>query len=476
VRPFLVGVKSRSVKRMLKWKEGDLFPPEMVTKAIDALKKEKRSLKSAWRDDFDAFGKSGSGIHAQDDHTLVINTEGDVPFLPELLARSAFVPLHKSVEAHRAKAFESGSLVSNGPFHLAGRGAKPPEHQQQKKVLSVVDLARNPHYNGSNPAKVDGVKCFTDQGIQEDVIGFEQGALRWVNTTWLEFPAKKLRAKVEALKGYGVRASPVVLYLRFRCDRTPFKDKNARKAFALSLSRDKLTKWFWPGGTPAFRLVPPGIEGRTDGISCPKPNTGAARDAYAATGGIEWVELSFGETPGQDDAGDQLIKGWKKTLGIESSKRIETENDIRNILRSGKYYAMLTTYRGFVNDPYAYLAPLHSADADSGLGWRDTAYDTLLDAARDPQTALDDPEGFLSKTGMPQLKSALDAAKGGKDGRLRLRREVLAAAERRLLDEYVVVPLLFLKEATMIGAVNGLGSEEARRNPGYVGSLWNVSK
>ena len=137
---------------------------------------------------------------------------------------------------------------------------------------------------------------------------------------------------------------------------------------------------------------------------------------------------------------------------------------------------MLTSYRGYVNDPYAYLSPLHSADADSGLGWRDAAYDALLDAARDADTALADPEKFLATTGMSQLQGALAAAKGGKAGRLRLRQEALAAAERRLMDEYVVVPLLFLKEATLMKGVKGLGGKEARRNPGFVGALWNASR
>ena len=115
-------------------------------------------------------------------------------------------------------------------------------------------------------------------------------------------------------------------------------------------------------------------------------------------------------------------------------------------------------------------------DADSGLGWADEAYDALIDAARDPQIALDDPDEWLDTVGDPSLKGALDAAKSGRDGRLRLRREALAAAERRILEEYVIVPVLFLKEATLLEGAKGLGSEDARRNPGFVGSLVSVER
>ena len=54
-----------------------------------------------------------------------------------------------------------------------------------------------------------------------------------------------------------------------------------------------------------------------------------------------------------------------------------------SVTRSGKFYAMLSIFRGAVNDPYAYLAPLHSGDADSGLGWYDAAFDAAVRAFRD---------------------------------------------------------------------------------------------
>jgi hypothetical protein len=164
-------------------------------------------------------------------------------------------------------------------------------------------------------------------------------------------------------------------------------------------------------------------------------------------------------------------------MGIDPGHTIQSDVDIRSVIRAGKYYVMLTEFRGAVNDPAAYLEPLHSKDADSGLGWRDTAFDALIDAARDPQVALGDPEGWLAKVGDPALKSALDGAKGSVEGRLRLRREILAAAERRALEEFVVVPVLYLKEATLLGGgASGLGSDAARRNPGFVESLVSVSK
>ncbi len=508
VRPFLTTIRKRSVKRMLKWSSDKDFPPEMTDKVIGELKKAKKVHKVLWEDEFERFGKAGSGAYASDPYTLVVQTEGDVPFLPELLARSAFAPLHESIEVKRGQAFHQGDFVNNGPYLLKGRGAYPPEDQPDKRITSIVELVKNPNYNGPNPAKLDRIMCHTDETLQvaaantlskmDDVREFMNGKLDWVFCNWPEYPRKDkprrprkgkkppkkprkridLRKEIEALPGWHVRAAPRVIYMRFRCDKPPFNSKEARKAFALALNREHMATFYWPKARPAYRIVPPGIDGRVDGIACARPSENAAKAAFksAALASDTWVELSFGESPGQDDVAGYLISGWKKILGIEPGTRIESDEDVRNVLRAGAYQVMITDYRGFVNDPYGYLAPLHSADADSGLGWRDEKFDALLDAARDPDIALKDEAGWIAKVGSG-LQAALAGAKGGMAGRNSFRHAALAAAERRVLEEYVVVPLLFLNEAVLTKpGIKGMDSAEALKNPGFVGSLIHVSR
>ncbi|MDJ0523678.1 MAG: ABC transporter substrate-binding protein, partial [Planctomycetota bacterium] len=502
VRPFLTAVKSRSMKRMLKWSDDKAFPPEMTKKVIDELKKARRKHKSLWEDEYDVFGTTASGVHAPDKHTLVIKTEGDAPFLPELLARSAFAPLHKSVESKRDQAFQAGDFVNNGPYMLKGRGARPPENQPDKRITSVVELARNPHYNGPNKPNFDTIRCDTDLTLQvaaakdleglDDVRQFKDGKIDWVYLTYPnEYPRKDrvrkkkskkkrvdLRADIEGLKGWQVRSSPRVIFLRFRCDKAPFNSKDARKAFALALDRKRLAGMYWPKAETAYRIVPPGIDGRVEGIACARPSKSEAKAAFkaAALESDTWVELSFGESPGQGDVAYDMVALWKKTLGIEPGTRIESDQDVRNVLRAGGYQAMVSDYRGFVNDPYGFLAPFHSDDADSGLGWRDEMFDALLDAARDPTYAIENEAEWLEKVGS-SMQGVLAGAKSGQAGRAKLRLECLAAAERRLLDEFVVVPLLFMNEAVLAKpGVKDMDGPGALNNPGFTGSLVHVKR
>lgn len=478
VRPFLAEVKSRSVSLMLGWKEADLFPPELVEKTVDALRKERKRVKDLWEQEYEQFGRAGSGVHARDEHTLVVQTVGDADFLPELVARGPFAPLPKDLEEKRDTFFSAENYLCNGPFVLKGRGARPPDNEPEKRVLSVVHLERNARYDGPAPAQLDEIRCYTDQGqdFKEDVGQFTAGKLQWVNVTWPDgVPAKPatVREGLEATPGFTTRDAPLVLFLRFRCDKPPFQDKAARRAFALTIDRKAIAEQFWPKAVPADRMVPPGIEGRAEGLACPATDVAAAKAALK-TSGVDsetWVELSYGEGPGQDVAAGLMIRSWKKELGVEPGTRIESVQDVRKVLRAGKFYAMISVLRGAVNDPFAYLAPLHSADVDSGHGWRDAATDALLDAARDPDVALADPAAWLKTVGQPELSATLDGAKGSAAARARFRQDVLVAAERRLMEEFVVVPLVYLREATLLKGLSGLGEDLAWSNPGFVGSL-----
>ena len=83
VRPYLIGVKGgRSLRSITKWKDDRKFQFESVGKVVEAIKKARKEAKKRYSTGMKSFGKSGSGAHAPDAHTIVVRTEGVVPFLP----------------------------------------------------------------------------------------------------------------------------------------------------------------------------------------------------------------------------------------------------------------------------------------------------------------------------------------------------------------------------------------------------------
>ncbi len=479
VRPHLRGFKSKAVRKLAKLGEGDTYSLESIDPARDALKKLSKTLKLASREAYAAFGKT-QGVVAKDKYTFEITTEWYCPSLPDLLSRAAFAPLHKGYADKRSKFFQPENYVCNGPYTLAGRGAEKKNPDSDFDILSVVELTKNPKYNGPWLAKLGRVMCLTDQKYEDDHVEFSNGKLDWVPCDAREYPnvgdKKKPetneRKRIVGTKGFTTYETPTTVYLQFRCDRAPFDKKDAREAFAAAVDRAAVAKQYWPVATPATRIVPPNVFGRHDAVVGPSVNASRAKSVFSKLGFTvdTWFELKYYEGAGNAEAISHCIQHWKNLFKvIDPGSTIVSYPDIQSALRSGDYYCMLVTNRGTVNDAFAYLGGFHSKNADSGLGWYDETFDALIDGARNPDTIAADAEAYVQRIGMPELKSLVSAASGSEEAANALRTRLLGEAEKRLMSEYVIVPLVYLKEAALVGNIKGGTSPAARSNPAFPG-------
>ncbi len=456
------------LRKLLRWGE-DKFPPKQSAEVLEVLKTERRARKGPTFEAYDAFGVSKS-VLAKDDRTLVVETDGWVPFLPELLARGAFAPLPEALKDARQFGEDTDTFVGNGPFKLHGRGAKS---RGSSATPSVVHLVRSPTYKGPAPAKVDEVRCWTDEPGAEETRRYKAQQLHWIAT-----PDEELKKDWEALPGYRTRPSGAVALLRFRCDSEPFEKREARRAFALTIDRAALAKALWPAGEVAERIVPPMVKGAGPGVKCLAADSGAAKKAFADAGytpeKFPPVDLKYAEVGGLDALAGRLAKGWEKQLGIsEPGHWIEAGFEAQRVVRAGTYQVFLSTLRGTLDDAGAYLEVFASASPDGGLGWKDEALELFLAGARDVDAAAAQPDKLLAVVKNPTTKERLAAAKDSPSETTRsaLRQALLAEAEQRLLDEAVVVPLVFLRTPEILGPVKGLGEEAAWANCAFVGSL-----
>ena len=480
VRPHLREFrKSKAVRTLAKLDDGDTYQLESIEPARKALRTISKKLKNASREAYAAFGKT-LGAVAKDKHTLVITTEWYYPTLPGLLARGTFAPLHKTYSDKRSKFFQPEYFACNGPYKLIGRGAEKKDPNSEEDILSVVELQRNDKYNGPWAAKLDSVMCLTDQEYYDDHVEFVNKKLDWVPCDWSEYPPvgdkkkpeSNWRKKMEGTAGFEALESPEVVYLQFRCDRAPFDKKDAREAFALAIDRASVAKQYWPTASPATRIVPPGIYGRSPAAGGPGANAARAVTKFKKLGIDEetWIEFSFSEGAGNLDALTECIREWKKAFKvIDPGNTIVTYPEIQSTLRSGQYYCMLVSQRGTENDAFSYLGGFHSKNADSGLGWYDEIFDALIDGAREPGAVAADADAYVARIDMPGLKSMVTAAAGSKEAKDALRTRLLGEAEKRLLSEFVIVPLVFLKEAALGGRLKGGTSAAARSNPAFPG-------
>lgn len=456
------------LRKLLRWGE-DKFPPKQSAEVLEVLKTERRARKVPTFEAYDAFGVS-KGVVAKDDRTLVVETDGWVPFLPELLARGAFAPLPPALAEMREIGENTDTFVGNGPFKLFGRGAKS---RGSGGTPSVVHLVRSTTYKGPALAKLDEIRCWTDEPGGEETRRYKAQQLQWIAS-----PDEELKKDWEALPGYRTRPSGAVALLRFRCDSEPFEKREARRAFALTIDRAALAKGLWPAGEVAERIVPPMVKGAGAGVKGLSPDAGAAKKALADAGTtpekFPAVDLKYAEIGGLDSIASRLVKGWEKQLGISQPGHwIEAGFEAQRVVRAGTFQVFLSTLRGSIDDASGYLEVFASGSPDGGLGWKDEAFDLFLAGARDVDAAAAAPEKLLAVVKNPLTKERLAAAKASlsESTRSALRQALLAEAEQRLLDEAVVVPLVFLRTPEVLGPVKGLGEEAAWSNCAFVGSL-----
>lgn len=473
VRPVAERVDDPTVKRLLRWGEDD-FPADAANAAMEALRKERRGIKKALNETFDAFGTT-VGATAPDDATVVVLLDRRCPWLPALVARAAFAPLPPGVRKGGEGAFEPDRLVVNGPYRLAGRGPKP--RAGVANPDSVVHLARRAEYAGAVPGVFAEVRCTTDQGPEEDVRRFLAKEVQWVAN-----PAPALRAKLEKAAGYETVPAGSIVLLRFRVDRPPFDDPQVRRAFATAVDRSALAKARWPTPEPLTRLVPPGTPGAAGGVGGPAEDPAGAKKLLG-TSKLDWLELHYQdllghEDPARDDPGpgetaDLLARQWKKALGLDVGLRMENPEDARVTLAAGAYSVSLGELAAAVDDPAAWVLALREGSVEGGLGWKDPGFEALCDASLDPDAlAAGGPEALARLPGGNAFAAAAAAARGGGAAeREALRRALLGAAEARALEACVVVPLLGLRRAQLVSGLRDVGSPAAWRNPAFVGSL-----
>jgi oligopeptide transport system substrate-binding protein len=478
--PFASRMDDPTMRRFLAWGE-DPFPKEKVEEIKAALQKESKRFRDAYNPAMDDFGVT-QGVLAKDDRTLVVQTTGWAPFLPELLSGSAFVPLRQDlVESRGDLAFGPIAILTNGPYHLAGRGPKPPA--PNAKTPSTVHLVASKTYKGPRAPRTPVIYAETDQDNEGKAVlaRFKSGAFQWVLDPDPQ-ATKEVRQEAEKTPGFRTRPSGAVTYLVFRCDRKPFDNVAARRAFALAIDKANATKDTWPQAIPAERIVPSHVRGVVAGAVAPAANPKAAKEALKAAFAKDAPELDILYGEESMSIVDALVEQWGKVLGASVSARIFTpageRGDLGDTVKavSGVYPMSLVRWTGDYDDPAAFLDHFRSNNLQGRTGWHDAAFEALMAASWDPASATDAVLAHAKDSAA--LSSKLTAAKGGSaDALAALRLQLLLEAERRLLDEFVVVPVAFPRLADLIAAsVKGLGSDQAWNNAIFVGSLATVER
>ncbi len=351
------------------------------------------------------------GVKALDDYTLEVKLEHPAPYLPGLLKHyTAFpAPMHV-VEKLGDQWTRPENIVVNGAYKLA-----------QWRSGDFIRLVKSDAF--SDAANV----CFNEiiysfQSDHDAVVRRAEAGDIDMNTF---FPTGQIEETKKKLPGWP-RVSPMMAntYVSPNVTKPPFDDARVRKAIALAMDREYITKDILRGGEiPAYGFVPEGINGYTNPAKfswkdMPREQRLAEAKTLLEQAGygpnkplsFEYLFRASGNNP---RIAPVLQDNWKEIAPwVDAQIRQVETKDLYKQLQQKDFTLSDAGWVADYDDPYNFLYLLDSRTGPMNYGgYANPAYDKLIDASN----------------------LELDPAKRG---------ALLHDAEQMMLDETGIIPLL----------------------------------
>ena len=372
------------------------------------------------------------GVAALDERTLEVALEAPTAYFLALLSHPSTFPVHRPTLAGRGKDFaRPGVAVTNGAF-------VPVEWQ----VGAHLTARRNGQYWDDANTALDAVRYHHVSDPVVELTRFRAGEL---DVTYTLPPGEVARRRQSGAAGLHVAPQLGVYYYGLALDRPPFDaGPGLRRALAMAIDRRILAeRVLGDGELPAYGWVPPGVLGyepaRFEWADWPADRRlEEARRFYREAGCSPArplaIELRFNKSVLHDRLAIAVSAMWKEALGVETRLVAEEFRVLRQSIDAREVQAFRGSWVADYNDAHSFLQVLEGGFGINLPRYASAEYDALL--ARSRETA--DPAA---------------------------RAELLAAAERLLLQDVPLVPLFFYVSKHLV----------AERVEGWYDNVMNVT-
>lgn len=350
------------------------------------------------------------GIKSLSDKVLEIKLTASTPYFLGLLNHSSTYPIHRaSWENHGNKFTKAENSVTNGAYKL-----------KEWIVASHIKLVRNPHYYANADVQIDTVYHYPTEDISAELKRYRAGELDFTDN----IPNNQFRFINENLKDeFYVDPYLSTYYYIFDTTQEPFNDVRLRKALSMALDRETIVgKVTGVGEVAAYGFVPPRITNyqayKYDWADWTREEQIAeARRLYNEAGYSEdnplVTEIRYNTSENHKKVAVAISAMWKQVLGAEI-KLLNEEWKVFLQSRKNKDLWDIVRYGwvGDYNDAFTYAEIMHSTHGQNDSGFANPVYDDLVERAA--------VENDLQK-----------------------RAELLAEAEKVMLNDYPLMPIYF---------------------------------
>jgi oligopeptide transport system substrate-binding protein len=208
-----------------------------------------------------------------------------------------------------------------------------------------------------------------------------------------------------------------IYFARFNVTRPPFQDVRVRRAFAMALDNEALTKRVLKGGQqPATTFTVPDTAGYTC-RSHLEHNPAEARRLLAEAGypegrGLPKIEYLYNTSENHKLISEAMQRMWKETLGVDVTLANQDWKVYLDSQKNMDFSMSRGSWIGDVDDAINFLECLTTDNGNNRTGWSSSAYDGLI----------------------AQSRRTPDPAQ---------RMECFQAAEKVLLDECPIAPIYY---------------------------------
>ncbi|HWD13811.1 MAG TPA: peptide ABC transporter substrate-binding protein [Pseudochrobactrum sp.] len=358
------------------------------------------------------------GVEAPDDFTVKFTLKAPTPYFLQLMAHHTALPLHrKSVERYGDKFTAPGNLVSNGAYQLVSFIPN-----------DKITMRKNPYYYDADKVKIDVVNWLPFEDRSSCMRRFEAKEVQIcsdVAAEQMDYVKKRFGTQLRVASQLG----SYFLDIKGK-DGSPLKDPRVRRAMSLVIDREFIASEIWRGTMlPSYSLVPPGIDNYISGgvrqdyanediLDREDKAKALLKEAGVAPNSLT-VELLYNTSENHKNV-MAAVADMLKNIGIKAKLNEMEGTTYFNYLREGGDFNLARDgWIGDYSDPQSFLFLYQSASSFNYAKWSNKAYDTLLDKA---SVTTD----------------------------LKARAVILADAERLLLQEQVIIPLLTYASRSLV--------------------------
>ncbi|MBI4279086.1 MAG: peptide ABC transporter substrate-binding protein [Armatimonadetes bacterium] len=315
------------------------------------------------------------GVKALDDYTLQITLEGPAGwFLRAIAVDTAWFPVPRhAVTRHGEKWTEAENIVANGPFTIQSW-----RHDQQ------MVLVPNPQYWRDKPV-VRVLITMTNDPSSTSLPAYETGEVDWAWAPLTQL--NQLRQHPVLSKELKFATQTATWFTVFDVTTPPFSDARVRRAFYVTLDRQRLTQGFLQGAyRPAASLIPPGQPGHTDKL----PMAGGVQEGrrlMAEAGfpdgrGFPTVTYTTPNLAEDRVVAEALQQMWKQALNVNLQIELLERRAFqswRAARRTQPYHLHYGGWTGLSGDPVEFHNGMLSSVVDrQNHKWRNGRYEEWI--------------------------------------------------------------------------------------------------